>query len=84
MPQPRTDSNQQASDLSQRLNKPLLAYLATAGAAGVSMLAMTQSAEAKVVYTPTDRAITSGSHLDLNNDGTADFVPRPFRDMWHL
>lgn len=74
MPQPRTDSNQQASDLSQRLNKPLLAYLATAGAAGVSMLAMTQSAEAKVVFTPTNRAITSGSRLDLNNDGTADFV----------
>lgn len=77
MPQPRTpstDLNQPASSLSQRLNKNLLSYVATAGAAGVGMLAMTQSADAKVVYTPTNQAITSGSRLDLNHDGTPDFV----------
>lgn len=76
MPQPltpNTDSNQQASGLNERLNKHLLAYAATAGAAGVSMLAMTQSAEAKIVYTPTNRTIHSGSVLDLNNDGIHDY-----------
>ena len=77
MPQPRTlntNSDQQALSLSQRLNKPLLSYVAAAGAAGVSMLALTPSAEAKVVYTPANRTIISGSRLDLNNDGTPDFV----------
>lgn len=77
MPQPRTsnvDSNRQASSLNDRLNKNLLAYMATASAAGVSMLALTQSAEAKIVYTHANRAINSGSRLDLNNDGIPDFA----------
>jgi hypothetical protein len=82
MPQIRTsnvdsnqiDSNQQASSLNDRLNKHLLAYLATAGAAGVSMLAMNPSADAEVVYTPTHRAITARSQIDLNNDGIADYA----------
>jgi hypothetical protein len=59
--------------LNDRLNQRLLAYMAAAGAAGVSMLALTQSADAKVVYTPASRAITSGSRLDLNNDGIPDY-----------
>ena len=77
MPQTRisyTDSNRQASSLNDRLNKRLLAYMATASAAGVSMLAMTQSADAEVVYTPAHRPIVSESHLDLNNDGIPDFT----------
>ena len=77
MPQFRSsnvDSNQQASSLNNRLNKQLLAYLAAAGAAGVSMLALTQSADAEVVYTPTNRVITAGSRIDLNNDGIADYL----------
>jgi hypothetical protein len=76
MPQTRTSntqSNQPASGRNQRLNKHLLAYVATAGAAGVGMLAMTPSAEAKIVYTPTNRVITSGSRLDLNSDGIPDY-----------
>jgi hypothetical protein len=86
MPQPRTpntdskrtdsnqtDPNRQASGLNERLNKRLLAYAATAGAAGVSLLAMTQAAEAEIVYTPTNRTIHSGSVLDLNNDGIHDY-----------
>lgn len=62
------------SRLNDRLNQRLLAYMAAAGAAGVSVLAMTQAATAKVVYTPADRTILfDGSHLDLNNDGIPDF-----------
>jgi len=67
-------STRQPSSLNDRLNKRLLAYMATASAAGVSILAMTRSAEAKVVYTPAHRTIVSESHLDLNNDGIPDFT----------
>jgi len=67
-------SNRQTSNLNELLNKRLLAYMATAGAAGVSMLAMTQSADAKVVYTPADRTIVQDSRLDLNNDGIPDYA----------
>jgi hypothetical protein len=60
--------------LNSQLNQRLLAYVAAAGAAGVSLLAMTQPANAKVVYTPADKGITvNGNLLDLNNDGIADF-----------
>jgi hypothetical protein len=62
------------ANLNDHLNQRLLTYMATAGAAGVSLLAMTQAATAKVVYTPADRTILfNGSHLDLNNDGIPDF-----------
>ncbi len=72
---PTLDSTRrQPSDLTDRLNQRLLAYIATAGAAGVSVLAMTQPANAKVIYTPANRTIEfNGSHLDLNNDGIPDF-----------
>ena len=67
-------TRRQPSNLNNRLDKSLLAYMAAAGAAGVSMLAMTQSADAKVVYTPANRSITSNSRLDLNNDGIPDYA----------
>jgi hypothetical protein len=60
--------------LSDSLDKRLLGYMAAAGAAGVGMLAMTQSADAKVVYTAANRSITSGSRLDLNNDNIPDYA----------
>jgi hypothetical protein len=64
----------QPSSLDNRLDKRLLAYAAAAGAAGVSLLAMTQPANAKVVYTPADKTILfNGMHIDLNNDGIPDF-----------
>jgi hypothetical protein len=59
------------------LDKQLLAYTATAGAAGVAALAMVQSAEAKVVYTPANTPIQLNGgpvYLDLNDDGVADFA----------
>jgi hypothetical protein len=67
-------SSRQRSRLNNILDKGLLTYMATASAAGVSMLAMTQSAEAKVVYTATNRSIVSDSRLDLNNDGIPDYA----------
>jgi hypothetical protein len=67
-------ASQKASSLNDHLNKRLLAYVTTASAAGVSMLAMAQPANAKVVYTPTDRTVEfNGMHLDLNNDGIPDY-----------
>jgi hypothetical protein len=59
--------------IDSKLEKKLAAYIAAAGAAGASLLAV-QPAEGKVVYTPTNVNVTfSGIPLDLNNDGTADF-----------
>jgi len=57
--------------LQQRLN----AYALAATAAGVGMLALTQPAEAKIVYTPAHKVINLGSKvaIDLNHDGKADF-----------
>jgi hypothetical protein len=63
--------------LSWKLDKQLLAYTATAGAAGVAVLALAQSAEAKVVYTPANVPIPLNGgpvYVDLNNDGVADFA----------
>jgi hypothetical protein len=58
-----------------KLDKNLAAYMAAAAAAGVSLLA-TQSAEAKIVYTPAHTTIAPRSSvpLDLNHDGVNDFV----------
>jgi hypothetical protein len=84
-PSSSIDSNQHSCGLNDRLNKRLLAYMATAGAAGVSMLAMAQSADAKVIYTPADKGITTdGGRLDLNNDGMADFqfVENGLGNIW--
>jgi hypothetical protein len=62
--------------LASRLDKRLLAYSAAATAAGVGLLAMTQSAEAKIVYTAANVTIPVNGGLvplDLNNDGVPDF-----------
>jgi len=65
----------QVVQVNSRLDKNLAAYVAAAGAAGVSLLAA-QPAEAKIVFTPAH--ITIPLHgslpLDLNNDGINDFV----------
>jgi hypothetical protein len=51
-------------------------YALAAGAAGVSVLVLCQTSQAKIVYTPTH--LTIGLHdsykLDLNHDGIADFT----------
>jgi hypothetical protein len=48
-------------------------YAFAASAAGVGILALAQSAGAKIVYTKTNVHILNNIPLDLNNDGTADF-----------
>ena len=60
--------------MSQKLERNLCAYAAAATAACVGALAMPQSAEATVVYTPTNQKITQRTFVDLNNDGINDFA----------
>ena len=63
--------------LSLELERSLSAYTSAALAAGVGLLAMTKSAEAKIVYTPAEVGIPVNGGpvpLDLNHDGITDFV----------
>jgi hypothetical protein len=65
-----------SSNLPSNVDKGLLQYAAAAGAAGVGLLALAPTAEAKVIYTPTNVPITvNGPYvpIDLNNDGIIDF-----------
>jgi hypothetical protein len=68
--QPRT-----TAELSKALYERLNTYALAASAAGVGMLALVQPAEAKIVYTPANIAISPGTRLqlDLNHDGFSDF-----------
>jgi hypothetical protein len=62
--------------LSKSLQQHLNMYALAASAAGVGMLALSQAADAKIVYTPAHRVIGSNSnyHIDLNQDKTTDFT----------
>jgi hypothetical protein len=65
------------AQLSESLNHQLSLYAIAAGAAGVGLLALSQPAEAKIIYTKTHQVINGHSHmlnLDPDNDGVADFV----------
>jgi len=61
---------------SQSFQRQLNMYVLAASAAGVSWLALAQPSEAKVVYTRTHKVIGINGiyELDLNHDGTADFL----------
>ncbi len=63
---------QQPSDLLKTL---MNSYALAAGAAGVSLLALTQPADAEIVYTPQNSTIPLDKTVtvDLNHDGTPDF-----------
>ncbi len=63
------------SNLSDSVHRQLNMYALAASAAGVGMLALTQPAEAKIVYTKTHQVIGPHGtyHLSLNHKGT-DFV----------
>jgi len=54
----------------------LHAYALAASAAGVTMLALAQSAQAEIIYTPANVTIGPNQSypLDLNNDGVTDFT----------
>lgn len=64
------------TNLPEQLHERLKTYALAAGAAGVSLLALTQPSEAEIVYTPVDVVISRGGsyNLDLNNDGIVDFT----------
>jgi hypothetical protein len=62
--------------LRQSVHRNLNVYALVAGAAGVSVLALTSASEAEIIYTPANELIgRNGSYkLDLNHDGIADFI----------
>jgi len=62
------------SELAQPLAERLAAYALGAGAAGVGILTAAQPAEARIVYTPANIHFEKGALLDLDNDGTHDFL----------
>jgi hypothetical protein len=64
-----------AVKLRDEFDKRLSAYTGCAIAAGVSLLAVTKSADAEIVYTPAHIQIPTNSSvpIDLNHDGVADF-----------
>jgi hypothetical protein len=72
----KQNGNREVAQLNERLERNLLAYAAAAGAAGVSLLALSSSAQAKVIYTKAHQVISPNTsfNLDLNHDGTTDFV----------
>jgi len=70
-PRPARPTSKLSDSLHHRLNM----YALAASAAGVGILALTQPAEAKIVYTKAHRIIGPNSSYEftLNHDGTTDF-----------
>src|SRR5208337_321839 len=73
---PSLRSPRAPAGLSLSVHHQLDLYALAASAAGVSLLALAQPSEAKIVYTKTHQVIgTNGVYpLDLNHDGTIDFL----------
>jgi hypothetical protein len=65
----------QPIELSDTVERRIKLYSVAAMAAGVSVLALAQTAESKIVVTNANIAVNPGSvvYLDLNNDGINDF-----------
>jgi hypothetical protein len=69
--------SRKAFGISDSLNRQLSAYAQIASAAGVSVLALAATSEAKVVYTETYQVTHSFPlYIDLNHDGIKDFQLR--------
>ena len=81
---PSTAESRTAVKLPQSVQRNLSAYAHAAGAAGVSVLALAQPAEAQIIYTPTNKTISSGEKLliDFNRDGIVDVIVREGRCSW--
>ena len=64
------------AELSESIHAQLNMYALAASAGGVGVLALAQPAQAKVVYTPAHEVIGANGvyNLDLNHDGTIDFL----------
>lgn len=62
--------------ISESLRQRLNMYAVAASAAGVSGLALSQPAAARIVYTPIHHVIgrNASYYIDLNHDGIADFL----------
>lgn len=71
-----TPSRRPRTKLSDSVHRQLNMYALAAGEAGVSLLALNQPSEAKIVYTRVHKFIGPNSTLgiDLNHDGVIDFV----------
>jgi hypothetical protein len=71
----RSSRPRKITKLSESFRQRLNAYALAASAAGVGVLALAQSAEAKIIYTQTHVVIGTNHiyELDLNHDGIADF-----------
>jgi hypothetical protein len=69
-------SKDNSGNLSGSFHERLGAYALAAGAAGVSLLALAQPAEGRIVYTHIHRSIGDGDsfRLDLNHDRVVDFT----------
>src|SRR5579863_1609745 len=76
--QKRRDSRRRIGPvcLPDGLEKRLAVYAGAAAAAGVSLAAIAVSAEAKIIYTPTNTPINGYVSLDVNHDGIADILIR--------
>jgi hypothetical protein len=72
----RSNQPSKTANLSKSLSHQLNMYALTASAAGVGLLALALPSEAKLVYTKTQEVIgPSGIYkLDLDHDGTTDFL----------
>ena len=67
-----------AVNLDRPLRRDLALYALVAGAAGVSVLALSEPAGAQIVYTPAHRVLDRDGviGIDLNHDGITDVVIR--------
>jgi hypothetical protein len=74
----RSSAPRKTANLSESIHQQLNMYALAAGAAGVSVLALSPPGEAKIVYTPANKYLTPNHSisLDLNHDGTIDFLLR--------
>jgi hypothetical protein len=64
------------ADLLQSVQRQINMYALAASAAGVSVLALTPPAVARIIYTPIHHVIGKNSsfYIDLNHDGIAEFL----------
>jgi hypothetical protein len=71
----RSSGPRKTATLPKSIHQQLNMYALVASAAGVSLLALAQPAEAEIVYTPANRPFPHNKtvFLDLNKDGTNDF-----------
>ena len=69
----RLSGSRNAVTFSDSVQQHLNMYALAAGATGVGMLTL-PTAEAKIVYTPTNVRIAGTYNLDLNGDGRTDFT----------